>query len=73
MALRFGVLAFDLACSAPPLRVGRRIDFPKADHRRPPAYFILRFGARPLGYSDFGDLMRLGCLLGASWGDLGGS
>ena len=25
--------------AAPPLRFGRRIDFPKGDHRRPPASF----------------------------------
>ena len=29
---------------------------------RPP-FFILRFGARPLGYVDFGDIKSLLCLL----------
>ena len=41
--LRFGLwlrlLEIGLARSAPPLRGGRRIDFPKGDHRRPPAFF----------------------------------
>ena len=39
---RFGLwlrlLAVDPARPAPPLRGGRRIDFPKGDHRRPPAF-----------------------------------
>ena len=46
MALRFrdlrlwiGHLDFCPTRSAPPLRGGRRIDFPKGDHRRPPAFF----------------------------------
>ena len=37
----------------------RRIDFPKGDHRRPPAFFFMRVGARLLGFIDFGDY---GCL-----------
>ena len=57
------IWAFDLARSAPPLRGGRRIDFPKGDHRCPPAFFILRFGTRHLGYVDLGDLKSLLCLL----------
>ncbi len=47
----------------------RQIDFPKGDHRRPPAFFILRFGARLLGFidfGDFGDLKRLGPVLDGS-------
>ncbi len=35
-----------------------------------PLFFFLRFGARPLGYVDFGDLKGLLCLLeplGVSW------
>ena len=35
------ISAVNLARSAPPLRGGRRIDFPKGDHRRPPV-FVLR-------------------------------
>ena len=51
------------------------IDFPKRDHRRPPAFFILRLGARPLGFIDFGDFGDLSgswSTLGASSGTLGG-
>ena len=38
-ALRFTDFAVGLARSAPPLRCGRRIDFPKGDRRRPPAFW----------------------------------
>ena len=46
MAIRFEDLAYrlgqrsqDPARLSSPLRGGRRIDFPKGDHRRPPAFF----------------------------------
>ena len=39
------------------------IDFPKGDHRRPPAFFIPRFEARPLGFINIGDLKLRRCLL----------
>ena len=56
------------------IRLGRQIDFPKGDHRRPPAFFMLRLWARPLGFIDsgyFSDFKHLRRLFAACWGCLG--
>ena len=46
--VRFGISigheVVDPARLSSPLRGGRRIDFPKGDHRRPPAFSLWRFG-----------------------------
>ena len=40
----------------------RRIDFPKGDHRRPPAFGIRRFEEKFFGITDFGDVGDCECL-----------
>ena len=40
----------------------RRIDFPKGDHRRPPAFVIRRFGEKVFGFIDFADVGDIECL-----------
>ena len=71
LASGLGIWPFDLARPAPPLRGGRRIDFPKGDHRRPPAFFHSAiwgkaFGIHPLRRS-YASSMPFGSLLGRSW------
>ena len=77
-ALRFGDLAFGLdiwlsvwhARLRPSGAGGGLIDFPKGDHRRPPAFCRLRFGAWSFCFIDlceFGDLS----VFGACWSLLG--
>ena len=46
--------AVDLARPAPPHGGGRRIDFPKGDHRRPPASYPLRLDAAALWFFGLG-------------------
>jgi hypothetical protein len=55
-ALRFRFLPFVRHALLHPQAGGRRIDFPKGEHRRPPAFVIRRFGDRFFGYIDFGAL-----------------
>ena len=69
MAWAFGYLSDTLRLR--PTGAGGGLTSPRGITAARPPFFILRFGARPLGFIDFGDLMRLRCLLGASWGDLG--
>ena len=58
----------NLTClSSTPFGGGRRIDFPKGDHRRRPCFVIRRIRARLFGFIDFdyfGDIERLGLVLG---------
>ena len=42
-----------------PSGAGGGLTSPRGITAARPPFFILRFGARPLGYVDFGDLMRL--------------
>ena len=72
MALRFGDLAFGLgiwlfglARPAPPLRCGRRIEFPKGDHRRPPASFHSASWGKAFGIHRFLRLEASSMLFGA--------
>ena len=69
-ALRFGGLAFGLDiwlsiqhARLRPSGAGGGLTSPRGITAARPPFFILRFGARPLGYVDFGDLKRLRCLL----------
>ena len=70
MALRFGDLAFGLDiwlsvqhARLRPSGAGGGLTSPRGITAARPPFFILRFGARLLGYVDFGDLKRLRCLL----------
>ena len=64
-----GHLAVGLARSAPPLRGGRRMTSPRGTTAARPLFFILRLGARPLGFIDFSAFEDLS----GSWGTLGAS
>ena len=76
-ALRFGGLEFGLDIWSSvqhallrPSGAGGGLTSPRGITAARPPFFILRFGARPLGYVDFGDLKSLLCLLeplGVSW------
>ena len=68
-----GLLAVGLARPAPPLRGGRRIDFPKGDHRRPPAFFHSAIWGKAFGIHRLRRSYASSVPFGASWGDLGGS
>ena len=52
--------------SAPPGRAADLLTSPRGITAARPPFFILRIGARPLGYIDFGYDMRLRCDLGES-------
>ena len=70
MALRFGDLAYGLGiwlfirhALLHSSGAGGGLTSPRGITAARPPFFILRFGARPLGYVDFGDLKRLWSLL----------
>ena len=50
----------------------RRIDFPKGDHRRPPAFVIRRFGDRVFGFLRFRRCWQYGVFWDSSYAQLKG-
>ena len=64
-------MAFGLARPAPPLRCGRRIDFPKGDHRRPPAFLSSANWGLGFWVLSISAILAILSVLGWSWAALG--